>query len=67
MQLTDTWDKTFAKSDKVDHQKIRFTNRYGIPLVGDLYRPKHAAGRLAALAVGLLIFGPRVWAWVAGE
>lgn len=30
------WDKTFAKSDRVDHQKVTFTNRYGVPLVGDL-------------------------------
>ena len=53
MQLTANWDKTFAKSDKVDHQKVTFKNRYGITLVGDLYLPKDRANRrLAAIAVG---------------
>lgn len=51
MQLTPEWDKTFAKSDKVDHKKITFTNRYGIPLAGDLYQPKNTSGTLAALVV----------------
>lgn len=35
------WDKTFAKSDKVVHQKVKFKNRYGITLAGDLYIPKN--------------------------
>ena len=48
-----TWDKTFPKSNKVDHQKVTFKNRYGITLVGDLYLPKDRADRrLPALAVG---------------
>lgn len=51
LHLTREWDKTFAKSDKVDQEKITFHNRYGIPLAADLYRPKNAAGKLAALAV----------------
>jgi hypothetical protein len=51
MQLTPEWDKTFAKSDKVDHKKITFKNRYGITLVGDLYQPKNAEGQLAAIVV----------------
>jgi len=52
MKLTQDWDKTFPKSDRVDHQKVTFTNRYGIALVGDLYLPKNrASGRLPALAV----------------
>lgn len=51
MQLTQEWDKTFAKSDKVDHKKITFTNRYGITLAGDLYQPKNASGKLAAIVV----------------
>lgn len=34
------WDKVFAKSEKVDVQKVSFKNRYGITLVGDLYVPK---------------------------
>ena len=52
-QVTPTWDKTFPKSDRVDHQKVTFKNRYGIALVGDLYLPKdRAKRRLPALAVG---------------
>ncbi|TFL14385.1 alpha/beta hydrolase [Pusillimonas caeni] len=45
------WDKTFAKSDKVVHKKVIFKNRYGVTLAGDLYQPKSASGRLAAIAV----------------
>ena len=46
------WDKTFPRSEKVDHQKVTFKNRYGITLVGDLYLPKDRGGqRLAALAI----------------
>ena len=52
MKLIDKWDKTFAKSDKVDHRKVIFKNRYGITLAADLYQPKDAGGKLAALAVG---------------
>lgn len=52
MLLTQDWDKTFPKSDKVDHRKVTFTNRYGITLAADLYVPKaHGGQRLAALAV----------------
>ena len=47
-----TWDKTFKKSDKVDIQKVSFTNRYGITLVGDLYIPKEKpAGKMPAIAL----------------
>lgn len=49
--VTQEWDKTFPKSEKVDHQKVTFHNRYGIELVGDLYTPKAAQGRLPAIAV----------------
>jgi fermentation-respiration switch protein FrsA (DUF1100 family) len=53
MQPNQDWDKTFPKSDRVNHQKVTFKNRYGITLVGDLYRPKnHADRRIPALAVG---------------
>ena len=46
------WDKTFAKSDNVDVQKVSFKNRYGITLVGDLYTPKNKpSGKIAAIAV----------------
>ena len=51
LTLTQEWDKTFAKSDKVSHQKVTFVNRYGITLAGDLYTPKNAEGKLPALAV----------------
>lgn len=52
MQLTQEWDKTFAQSDKVEHQKVTFTNRYGITLAADLYVPKDADQKaLPALAV----------------
>ncbi|TMV09303.1 alpha/beta hydrolase [Arenibacterium halophilum] len=51
-QTTSEWDKTFPKSDRVDHEKVSFTNRYGISLVGDLYLPKDRDGAaLPALAV----------------
>src|SRR6218665_1308258 len=50
--LDGQWDKTFAKSDKVDHRKITFKNRYGITLAGDLYQPKNPSGKRAAIAVG---------------
>ncbi|HEY5779563.1 MAG TPA: hypothetical protein VIT00_12545, partial [Terrimicrobiaceae bacterium] len=36
----DEWDKTFPKSEKVEHQKVTFKNRYGITLSADLYQPK---------------------------
>ncbi|MDB5838197.1 MAG: hypothetical protein JWQ23_149, partial [Herminiimonas sp.] len=51
IQPTDKWDKVFAKSDKVDHKKVSFKNRYGITLAADLYQPKNTRGRLAALVV----------------
>ena len=49
--LTRDWDKTFSKSDKVEHSKVTFINRYGITLAADMYVPKDAAGRLPAIAV----------------
>ena len=51
LQLTQEWDKTFPKSDKVDHRKVTFKNRYGIELAADMYTPKDATGKLAAIAV----------------
>ena len=51
LTLTEEWDKTFPKSEQVDHRKVTFRNRYGITLAADLYEPKNAAGRLAAIAV----------------
>lgn len=51
LELTREWDKTFAQSDKVDHRKVTFTNRYGITLAADMYVPKNATGKLPAIAV----------------
>ena len=51
LNLTQEWDKTFPKSGKVDHRKVTFHNRYGITLAADLYQPKGASGKLAAIAV----------------
>lgn len=52
MKLSNQWDKTFAKSDKVDHKKVSFINRFGITLAADLYQPKNTSGKLAAIAIG---------------
>lgn len=53
LHLSDEWDKTFPKSDHVDHEKVTFHNRYGIALAADLYRPRSVepGARLAAIAV----------------
>ena len=51
LELTQEWDKVFPKSDKVDHKKVAFKNRYGIELAADMYTPKNAEGKLAAIAV----------------
>ena len=51
LKLTQEWDKTFAKSDKVEHSKVTFHNRYGITLAADVYKPRGADGELAAIAV----------------
>ncbi len=52
IQLSDKWDKTFAQSSKVDHKKVTFKNRYGITLAADLYQPKNASGKQAAIVIG---------------
>lgn len=51
LKLVTEWDKTFEQSDKVDHSKVTFVNRYGITLAADLYVPKDADGKLPAIAV----------------
>ena len=51
LNLTEVWDKTFPESDKVNHSKVTFVNRYGITLAADLYVPKNAEGKLPAIAV----------------
>jgi len=49
--VTNEWDKVFPKSEKVDHRKITFHNRYGIDLAADLYQPRDIKGKLPAIAV----------------
>ena len=51
LNLVQEWDKTFPKSEKVNHSKVTFHNRYGITLAADMYIPKNAAGKLPAIAV----------------
>ena len=51
LNLTQEWDKVFPKSDKVEHSKVTFHNRYGITLAADAYAPKDAEGKLPAIAV----------------
>lgn len=51
LNLTQEWDKIFPQSDKVNHSKITFRNRYGITLAADMYIPKNAQGKLPAIAV----------------
>ena len=51
LELTREWDKTFPQSNRVEHTKITFLNRYGITLAADLYRPAGAQEPLAAIAV----------------
>ena len=50
-KMVTVWDKTFPKSEKVDHKKITFVNRYGITLAADMYIPKNTGGKLPAIAV----------------
>ena len=69
LNLTQEWDKTFPQSDKVNHSKVTFTNRYGITLAADMYVPKNATGKLPAIAAArsglsrsrLPGFMPRQW------
>ena len=51
LKLATEWDKTFPKSDKVEHSKVTFVNRYGITLAADMYVPKNIEGKLPAIAV----------------
>ena len=51
LKLVTEWDKTFPKSEKVEHEKVTFVNRYGITLAADMYTPKDAEGKLPAIAV----------------
>ena len=49
--LTQEWDKVFPLSEKVNHRKVTFETQYGLTLAADLYTPKDAQGKLAAIAV----------------
>ena len=51
LKLVSEWDKTFPQSEKVDHKKVTFVNRYGITLAADLYKPKNKSGKYPAIAV----------------
>ena len=51
LKLVSEWDKTFPQSEKVDHKKVTFVNRYGITLAADLYKPKNVSGKYPAIAV----------------
>ena len=51
LKLNETWDKVFPQSDKVEHCKVTFHNRYGIALAADLYKPREAEEKLPAIAV----------------
>ena len=51
LNMTQEWDKVFPESDKVNHEKVTFVNRYGITLAADLYKPAGAEGKLPAIAV----------------
>ncbi len=51
LKLSQEWDKTFPKSDKIGHSKVTFHNRYGIPLAADFYKPLEASEKLPAIAV----------------
>ena len=51
LKLTNDWDKVFPKSDKIEHKKVTFLNRFGITLAADLYKPKDKKGKLPGIAV----------------
>ena len=51
LELTQVWDKVFPRDERTEHCKVTFANRYGITLAADLYKPKDAQGKLAAIAV----------------
>lgn len=51
LNMTQEWDKTFPRSENVDHRKISFVNHFGIALAADLYLPKNITGKLPAIAV----------------
>ena len=58
LQLTQEWDKTFPKSDKVDHKKVTFHNRYGIELAADMYMPKEKGDAENEALPAIAVSGP---------
>ena len=50
LKMVSEWDKTFPKSEKVEHKKITFVNRYGITLAADMYTPNNVEGKLPAIS-----------------
>ena len=58
LQLTQDWDKTFPKSDMVDHKKVTFHNRYGIELAADMYIPKEKGKMKNELFPAIAVSGP---------
>ena len=53
LNLTQEWDKKFPKSDKVEHRKVTFHNRYGIELAADMYWPVDADLKSASHESGI--------------
>ena len=51
IEMTNEWDKTFPRSEKTEHSKVIFQNRFGLELAADMYKPKNTEGRLPAIAV----------------
>ena len=51
LNLVQEWDKTFPKSEEVNHRKVTFKNHFGITLAADMYEPKNYDGKLPAIAV----------------
>ena len=49
--LTNEWDKTYPRDERVDHKKVTFVSRYGITLAADMFTPKEYEGKLPAIAV----------------
>ena len=61
LTLTQEWDKVFPLSEKVSHKKVTFETQYGLTLAADLYTPKDAKGKLAAIAVSGPFGDGRAW------
>ena len=58
LNLTREWDKTFPRSEKTDHCKVTFVNRYGITLAADMYVPKSAGEKPEEKLPAIAVCGP---------